>query len=73
MMSLVSLILIGIILLLLYIKKKISDATTTVEEKITAVNTMISESGGIVQAVGAVLVQKAIKRMFRHSQKTREE
>lgn len=64
-MSLASMILIGIVILLFYIKKKITDLSDNLEKKINAVGDIVSHSSEIAANVGATLAQGAIKGITR--------
>lgn len=72
MMSLASLLLLGIVILLFYIKKKITDLHDTIENKINTVSSLVSQSGEIAANVGATLAQGAIKGVARMMEKKKE-
>lgn len=61
MMSLGIGLLVGIIVLLFYIKKKVTDTANFVEKKVNQISTVLSHPGEIASTLGSILTKRAVK------------
>ncbi len=72
MMTMGILLLLGVVIILFYIKKKISDIYDNIEKKINQVSNIASHSGDIAASIGATLAEGAVRGVKNMTSKKRK-